>query len=106
MFVLTAAFVVQLPYGRGSYAVSLAEIPLFIGVLALSPTTLILTRLGGVAVGLPLRGLRGATLAYRLAGTALEAAVVVGVHRAVLDDAAPLGPPGLDRKSTRLNSSH
>src|SRR3546814_14954866 len=70
MFVPTAAFVVPLPYGRASHAVSLDHSPLFIGVHATSPNTRIPTPTGGASFGLHLRGLLDATTCDPLAAPA------------------------------------
>lgn len=92
LFVATDLWVVQLPVGRNRWSFSLSEIPLFIAVLTLPPALTVGLRTAGAVLGLPVARVRGVKLCFNIAGAALEAAVAVAVHRALLAGGDPFGP--------------
>src|SRR4051794_20489171 len=68
LFVATERFTVTFPVRRGSHTISLSEIPLVLGLVAMSPALLVGVRMVGGLVGLMiLSGQRGTKLAFNTA---------------------------------------
>jgi diguanylate cyclase (GGDEF)-like protein len=87
-----------------SPVVSLAQIPLLVGVVALTPSMLVAARLTGAAVGSASRTPRPAprTVAFDLALAYLETATVIVAYRMLLAGRSPVSLTGLSVGFTAL----
>jgi len=78
-FVMTEWLVVHLRVRRGGHAVSLADVPMILGMLVLNPFLAAGTRLLGAAIGLVLiRRQRGTKLAFNVVLVGAQASVAAG----------------------------
>ncbi len=95
LFVVAELLFVTLRARRSSHCVSLSEIPLVIGLMAVSPANLLAARLTGSIIGLSLthRG-RGLRLLFNLALHALETCMAAIIYALLLGGASPLQPRG------------
>jgi diguanylate cyclase (GGDEF)-like protein len=95
VFAACEQFLVAFPVRRGSHSLSLSEIPLVLGLIALSPGQLALARVAGGALGLVVfRRQAGSRLGFNAALYAVEATVASAVFGAVVGSADRLGPRG------------
>jgi diguanylate cyclase (GGDEF)-like protein len=95
VFFLTDSYVVHVQFRREAHTISLDEIGLVVGLVALGPGALLLARLlGGGAALYFHRRQRSTKLAFNLAQSALVTAVAVLVFRSLLGEADPYGPAG------------
>jgi diguanylate cyclase (GGDEF)-like protein len=93
LFAATEGFVVHVRVRRGAHAVSLADVPMVLGLLAVPPGLVLLARVIGGSGGLfALRRQRGLKLAFNIALIGVQATVAVGTFR--LFGAMP-GQPGV-----------
>ncbi|MGC9669871.1 putative bifunctional diguanylate cyclase/phosphodiesterase [Planosporangium sp. 12N6] len=93
MSFVTEGFPVYLRVRRGSHALSLAEIPLVLGVLGVGALPLLIARTAGGAVGMALvRRQRGGKLALNIVLLAAQATVAAAGYRLVAGPHEVLGP--------------
>ncbi|HKT06046.1 MAG TPA: EAL domain-containing protein [Rugosimonospora sp.] len=94
-FALCERFLVVFPVRRGSHSISLSEIPLVLGLIAVPPEHLALARVLGGALGLVLlRRQSGSKLGFNLSLYAVEASVASLAFAVVAGPAGQLGPRG------------
>jgi diguanylate cyclase (GGDEF)-like protein len=87
--------VVQVHFRREAHTLSLSELPLVLGLFALSPGTLVATQLVGMGAALLVHRRRTPRkLVFRLARTALSTALAVLVFRSLVADHDDFGPIG------------
>ncbi|MEN3304342.1 MAG: hypothetical protein V7603_544 [Micromonosporaceae bacterium] len=95
VFAVCEKFLVAFPVRRGSHSISLSEIPLVLGLVAVPAAHLALARVVGGAVGLVvLRRQSRSRLGFNLALYAIEATVASAVFDTVVGSADRLGPRG------------
>ncbi|WP_432832072.1 putative bifunctional diguanylate cyclase/phosphodiesterase [Dactylosporangium sp. CA-092794] len=92
-FALTEGFAVHVRVRRGGHAMSLSEIPMVLGLLAVDPTLLLCVRLIGGAVGLAwLRGQRGVKLGFNVALLGVQTTASTMLLRALSGPQHPSSP--------------
>jgi diguanylate cyclase (GGDEF)-like protein len=92
LFAATEGFVIYLRVRRGAHAVSLADVPMILGLLAVNPFLVVGARLVGSSAGLFLiRRQRGTKLAFNVALVGVQATVAASVFDLI--GASP-GVPG------------
>jgi diguanylate cyclase (GGDEF)-like protein len=87
-------FCVHLEFRQDAIALTLSEVPLLIGLMALPPAQVVLAQLLGAGAALVVRRRRGRKLAFNLASFTLEAAAGAAVYHAVLGHSSALSPAG------------
>src|SRR4029453_18852237 len=84
LFAVTEGFTVHIRVRRGAHAIGLSELPMVLGLLAFSPTAVIIVRALAGGLGLILlRRQRGGKLAFNVALLAVQASVAVLVFHVV-----------------------
>ena len=95
LFAATERFTVTFPVRRGSHTISLSEIPLVLGLVALAPAALVLVRvIGGFAGMALLSRQRGTKLAFNTALYGTQAAAAALLFHLLVGSSDPLGPRG------------
>ncbi len=93
VFALTEGFAIHLRVRRGGHAMSISEIPMVLGMLAVAPVVLLAARLVGGGIGLALlRRQRGQKLGFNLALIGVQATVPPLVFLALAGRPGDLGP--------------
>jgi diguanylate cyclase (GGDEF)-like protein len=93
LFAVTEGFAIHLRVRRGGHAMSLSEVPMVLGMLAIHPTLLLVSRLVGGGLGLlALRRQRGMKLMFNLALIGVQATIPPLVFHALTGQPAVLGP--------------
>jgi diguanylate cyclase (GGDEF)-like protein len=94
-FYLSEGAVVHVHFRRESHTLSLSEVPLVLGLFAVSPFGLIAAQLFGMGAALVFyRRQRPLKIAFNLAQTALGTALAVAVFRTILGGHDPFRPSG------------
>jgi len=94
-FYLAECAVVHVHFRRETHTLSLSEVPLVLGLFAVSPFGLIAAQLCGMGAALVFyRRQRPLKIAFNLAQTALGTALAVAVFRSILSGHDPFRPSG------------
>jgi diguanylate cyclase (GGDEF)-like protein len=94
-FYLAECAVVHVHFRREAHTLSLSEVPLVLGLFAVSPIGLVTAQLAGMATALVFyRRQRPLKIVFNLAQSALATAIAVAVFRAAVDGRNPLQPVG------------
>jgi diguanylate cyclase (GGDEF)-like protein len=94
-FFLAEFAVVHVHIRRETHTVSLSEVPLVLGLFALSPVALVAVLVAGMGCALVLyRRQRPVKVVFNLAQSALGAALAVAIFRSTVDGRDPFGPIG------------
>jgi diguanylate cyclase (GGDEF)-like protein len=94
-FCVAECAVVHVHFRRETHTLSLSEVPLVLGLFAVSPAALVAAQLVGMGTALVLfRRQRPLKVAFNLAQSALATVLAAAVFRAVLQGRDALGPTG------------
>jgi diguanylate cyclase (GGDEF)-like protein len=93
-FAAAEAFVVRFHFRGETHNASLAELPLAVGLVFVTPAALLVARVFGPLVVFLARRQRVLKLCFNMAAAAAEASVALAVYRVVLAGASPVSPRG------------
>jgi diguanylate cyclase (GGDEF)-like protein len=94
-FYLAECAVIHVHFRRETHTLSLSEVPLVLGLFAVSPVGLVTAQLVGMGAALVFyRRQRPLKIVFNLAQSALATALAVAVFRAIVDGRAALQPSG------------